>query len=237
MPARRTASNGATSGSTKRAKNYTTMQRRRPMAVSRVSRPLSFGKTSLPMSIQNTLRYVEDVSITVDGVGKGTYVFSCNGLYDPNITGTGHQPLYFDQYMALYRHYTVMKSKIKVTPLSSDEAAPGKPYELCIFIDDDATLPGSAAWREQVSATTKVVSTFDQVGQGSSVVKYWNAQITYGGNVVDNDELRGDVGSNPTEQSYYVVNAVSATPLSTQTFLVELEYTVVWHEHVSVAAS
>lgn len=211
------------------------MARRRPMGYSRISRPLAFGKTPLPMSLSNTVKYVEPIDITLSGSGAGTYVFSCNGLYDPNITGTGHQPLYFDQYMALYRHYTVMKSNIKVTPYGNDEAAPGTSAILTVFIDDDATLPSTTAQREQISATNKVYNVFDDVGM--SITKYWNGKRTYGGNLIDNRELSGNSGANPSEQSYFVISINKGGAVATHTLLVEIEYTVVWHEHVSVASS
>lgn len=53
----------------------------------------------------------------LDG-GAGTaasYVFAANGLYDPNVTGAGHQPMGFDQLMGLYNQYTVIGGIIRVT--------------------------------------------------------------------------------------------------------------------------
>ena len=41
--------------------------------------------------------------------------FGVNCLYDPYLSVGGTQPLYFDQLAAIYSHYTVMKSRIKVT--------------------------------------------------------------------------------------------------------------------------
>ena len=35
-----------------------------------------------------------------------------NSLFDPDQTGTGHQPYYFDQFAALYNRYTVLGSKL-----------------------------------------------------------------------------------------------------------------------------
>lgn len=64
---------------------------------------------------RKALTYCE-LGTTLDGGAgtAGTYVFSANGLYDPNITGVGHQPTGFDQLMAIYGSYTVTKATIKV---------------------------------------------------------------------------------------------------------------------------
>jgi len=44
----------------------------------------------------------------------GYYFFSVNGAYDPNITGTGHQPLGFDEQMTRFNQYCVKQSSIRV---------------------------------------------------------------------------------------------------------------------------
>lgn len=41
--------------------------------------------------------------------------FIANGLFDPDISGSGHQPMGFDQMMAVYTTYTVIRSTITVT--------------------------------------------------------------------------------------------------------------------------
>lgn len=47
-------------------------------------------------------------------VNGGTYVYSLNGCYDPDITGIGHQPRGFDQMMQLYDHGVVINTKVEV---------------------------------------------------------------------------------------------------------------------------
>ncbi len=42
------------------------------------------------------------------------YVFRLNSLYDPDLTGTGHQPYGFDQFAALYSRYKVDRVHIDV---------------------------------------------------------------------------------------------------------------------------
>lgn len=52
--------------------------------------------------------------------GAASYVFAANGLYDPNISGAGHQPMGFDQLMALYNQYVVIGGYIKITFSNTD---------------------------------------------------------------------------------------------------------------------
>jgi hypothetical protein len=48
--------------------------------------------------------------------------FRLNSVFDPDITGSGHQPRWFDQYSALYASYVVVASKIEVSlgPAAAD---------------------------------------------------------------------------------------------------------------------
>lgn len=36
-------------------------------------------------------------------------------MYDPDLTGFGHQPYFFDQLTDIYSHYVVIGSKIKIS--------------------------------------------------------------------------------------------------------------------------
>lgn len=59
------------------------------------------------------LNYADTVQLT--GLPSSIpYVFRGNSLFDPNLTATGHQPLYFDQYSAVYDRYRVLGSSIRL---------------------------------------------------------------------------------------------------------------------------
>lgn len=68
-----------------------------------------------PPQTTKMLRYAENITLTTTSGVVNTYVYAANDAYDPNITGTGHQPMGFDQMMQLYNHFHIVKARIKVT--------------------------------------------------------------------------------------------------------------------------
>ncbi len=68
------------------------------------------------------LKYVDVISINPGAAATTSHIFKCNGIFDPDTTSTGHQPLFRDELAALYAEYRVVKSRIKVTPITSGTA-------------------------------------------------------------------------------------------------------------------
>lgn len=79
-----------------------------------------------PERFYTKLVYHEPVLTVNPGVGgtADSYVFRANDLYDPNLTGVGHQPSGFDQIMNQYNNFVVLGSKIKVTAYNDDTTYP-----------------------------------------------------------------------------------------------------------------
>jgi len=67
-----------------------------------------------PKRLVTKLRYAAGEGLFMSSVtgSVAKYVFSCNSIFDPDRTSTGHQPLYHDTYQAIYDHYAVIESKI-----------------------------------------------------------------------------------------------------------------------------
>uniref|UniRef100_UPI004047BAAF hypothetical protein n=1 Tax=Flavobacterium sp. TaxID=239 RepID=UPI004047BAAF len=97
---------------------------------------LSSSTFGFPNTITTKLRYCTFLDLTAAGGTVAGNTFAANGIFDPDITGVGHQPLYRDNFAAIYDQYAVLGSKIKVTFLSS-AAALG--HYVGITGDDDAT--------------------------------------------------------------------------------------------------
>lgn len=62
------------------------------------------------------MKYAEDV--TSDAL-FGLYRFNLNSIWDPNRTGTGHQPYAFDTLASLYNRYRVISCGYRITSPSS----------------------------------------------------------------------------------------------------------------------
>lgn len=189
----------------------------------------------IPPLLQNTVRYCEVVSRSYTTGTTSAYVFSTNGLYDPNISSTGHQPLYFDQLIALYSKYAVLKSRIKVTFVPSTSVV--GPVLSGLFVDDDATVnnllnttiaerPGGKQLMFQVSSHPSIVLTTS-----------WDSKAM-ANDILDNANLSGGGGSNPPEQSYFILESADlGSSSATMYMFVQIEYDVVWTELKDVTAS
>jgi len=218
-------SSGSRTTSTSKALRRVNKQKNKNMIAFPVKQPF-------PAQLVTTLRYVDTISITLGGSKNGWQLFSCNGMYDPDISSTGHQPMYFDQLMGIYNHYTVLKSNISVTCLS----VLTEPIHQTLFVNDSSSLGGSslpATIMERTGATSKIFSGACDGIMVSKQKKYWSGGFTFPGDALSRDELQGTAGANPTEQSYYVLYAWS--PLTAQLTLsynVVIEYTAVFDEWV-----
>ncbi len=131
-----------------------------------------------------------------------TQVFSLNGMYDPDVTGTGHQPMGFDQMMAFYEHYTVIRTRCECRFAS----ATGTFGVACARVDAAATPITNI---EQIMEFGgNVTAGLEAVGSlGANKVLNFNVDIAKFQGVpkkalLADTTLRGDVANNPSEQSY-----------------------------------
>lgn len=64
-----------------------------------------------PDKIETTLIY-ETFLLLSNSTAKGNYTFRGNSVYDPDYTGTGHQPRTFDTYSEMYGKFRVLSTRI-----------------------------------------------------------------------------------------------------------------------------
>lgn len=196
---------------------------------------VTMGK-GFPKKMEFTHTYDELVKLTSSVGVANVYRVSCNGIFDPNITGTGHQPLYFDQLTALYDHYVVIGSKIEYTIIPDVSAVA---FKLGCFVNDDTTsasfLPEALA--EQPTGKFALCA-HDPTKPIKRTLK-WSAKKNFGKGVLANTELQGTASANPTEQSYFELTMQPADATTTMSVFVNFKvtYIVIWKELKDVAQS
>lgn len=69
-----------------------------------------------------TLKYQQETTLGAGIGATGIQNFAGNGCWDPDITGTGFQPVGWDQIMAMYRYCTVHASTIAILVMNETDA-------------------------------------------------------------------------------------------------------------------
>lgn len=150
-------------------------------------------------------------------------VLTANGLFDPDITGSGHQPRGFDQLMPLYDHYAVKKATV-VAKFSND--ASNDPVMCFVIVRDKSTPIASGTDAGEHRHVKYGWCTRDNPLTISYTVDI--AQFLGRKNVMCEDDLHGTASTNPTEQVYFQL-LVGDVQGATFTSPVSCAYTVYYH--------
>ena len=202
---------------------------------------ISRAPTQYPLvrKIKTTFRYSEPSKIFA--LPQGTtlaFVYSANGLYDPDISGVGHQCSGFDQLMSFYNHYTVIGAKISCTFTNPNQ------HFVTVGIDvRDSTTPTTDV-REVIESGTCTYGVLAPTGSGRDQ-KTFSMNINPNkflgiGTPLSNGNVRGSAQNNPPESCYFHVfaNADASAPVSMRIPTnVVIEYVAVLTEPKDVGLS
>jgi len=207
------------------------------VALKMPSKVFSTPKTSLygtgfPERMRLKHKYRESLHLTGTAGASATYIFSCNGMYDPNITGTGHQPMFFDNMAALYDHYTVMNAKISVVYIPSPQATITSHNFVVGLLDASAFATNNSNYLGENPSMTSLVVQASANNQVNIITKYWNAERVFGSRALSDSQLRGSSAANPSEQTYFGIMIQDTLAIGTAEgdISVTIEYDAVWTE-------
>ncbi len=193
-----------------------------------------------PKTLIRRLRYCTRITLNPGAGGAAqNHFFRANGMFDPDQSGTGHQPLGFDQYMLLYDHYKVISSSIQVKALNNVSESSTNQTIMSIQLDDDtSTNTNIENMIEQGLTTWRVL------GAGSSFTpktlkKNFNSN-RYFSNQKDAVTLIGSASADPTEVALFNVSSAAlnatADPGITS-LLIVIDYIVSFSERKTLASS
>lgn len=183
-----------------------------------------------PASTARRLRYYDNVFADRTSGSVWGHLFSANGLYDPDITSTGHQPMGFDQMMLSYEHYTVYDATITVQFRNRSSAFA---VDVCVWANpNNSVVNDFPRIREFGNYVHEVLSPLGTDGSIKRVSMTLDlAKIIGRQKLLDSDSCRGDIGANPAEEYYFQVMSWDSNLQNTSVLAeVTLEYTAVFTE-------
>lgn len=196
-------------------------------AFNAITRVPSLGPLGFPKRLNASLRTVSEFTIAYTGGVSGTQIFSANGMYDPDITGTGSQPYYFDQLMAVYDHYTVVRSKCSFQVLGYTSSS-SLPVQMHLHVNDDGSAAASGVEMEQSTTSLKGMNL--QSGP-VTVNNNWSSKAFFGPGATSDPNMRGTDAANPAEVSSFVCRVRSPTVDTVTAYCrATIDYTAIFHE-------
>lgn len=162
-----------------------------------------------PEVLHTDLFFTERFSVSLTaGVGTN-YIYRGNSLFDPNLTGIGGQPKWFDQIKAVYGKYEVLNSVAEVT--MCHPATGTNVYEVAMGAFAPLSPPGS--FDEIINAENSSTAVMTQQAPTIRLVSYGDtAKLT--GLARGDDQVQAVSTANPAVVWWYYVSAYSPTTAS-----------------------
>lgn len=156
---------------------------------------------------------------------NASFLFRGNGMFDPDYQVGGQQPMGFDQWAGLYRHYRVIGSKIEVTCGHSDKtlvALNSGGAETVGFVFDAQNSTSFARSKYSVAHVQGGAMA------GNVVLKDYQRSDVITGFPMTEENLSAQVNSDPGTVWYWIVTICngSATTATSYSFHVRLTYYV-----------
>lgn len=188
----------------------------------------------MPDTLRRVIRYSDYAALPCTSGVLGTWVFAANGVYDPDITGTGHQPMGFDQYMTFYDHCTVVSARITV-----DAVATSVPVFFGVAVSRDGSAFYSS-YNSYIESGTVVYRLIDTEGSAlNRVSRTLDIAKWFGFTDLNDTTQFCTTSANPAQGVYFHVLAqdVNKTSTANAEINVVIDYDVVFSQPKPVATS
>lgn len=187
-------------------------------------------KVPFPPSFLCRLKYSDYVTVTQSAAGiPGAYQFRLNSLFDPDLTGSGHQPYFYDQLTGTtkYAKYTVYGCRWRITASSSAS------IELLTRTSTIATVPTVLNLEDERPRSQSIV--LNAGADARSIKGYISMNRLFGvarRKISDDPDFTGDYNTSPTNKGYLniLTHDLNQAGTSTTYLNVELQFYCRLHE-------
>lgn len=197
---------------------------------------LGVGKDPFPPTKIATLRYCDVIQLDAGATDAAVeHRYRANSIYDPDRTGTGHQPRFHDTFEALYENYEVLSSKITAAFNTTWNGV----VSICgVSLDNDNSTAYTtrAALMENPNTSYRMIPSHGNAPAKISTT--FNAKKSLGpANAVTN---LATMGANPDENQDFVIwaiNTYGTEDPGVVNVMITIDYTVRFSERKEVATS
>lgn len=203
--------------------------------------PKSNKLAPLGNKVSSQLRYCQEVSISGGSFGNATTIVFCvNGMYDPDITGIGHQPMGFDQLTGLYNRYCVYGCRYELELANTDQTEQrdvvvGTHVNLSSSTSTDAML-----YLENPDTDFRILENIKSTKSTTKFNGYIDIGKQYGRSkreITTEDDFWGETNSNPSNKVYLHIFAAGLNSTSPDTVIGVLRLTYyVWFDQYNLAS-
>ncbi len=194
-----------------------------------------------PDSVRLILRYNMLTTATTAVGSLFSYQFRGNSVFDPDLTGAGAQPNYFDNWSNMYNSYVVLSSKIKIDILNRTAT---NPVLVGVFPAYNTSLPASindlVGMRYARSVSTMGTGNAVKASLTSTMSTCQMFGIPEAAVLMDDLYSANSTGNPATAQTWYwtlCAQVESGTTTLDLQFRVTLEYDVKFFDPVVVNLS
>lgn len=193
-----------------------------------------------PFSKLVKLRYADKCTLVTDSVtGTNEYVFRANDLYDPDYTGTGHQPRGFDQYMLMYKKFVVLGSKITARFTNLGGATNGDAMVGISVATDAATVIDIIDEMEARKSKFKILTGNNDVA--TTITNFYSHKTWIKSKPLTDDTVHGTASASCPNHIYFKVFARAIDTILSNTnyptALVNIDYTAIVFDPINPSQS
>lgn len=186
-----------------------------------------------------TLRYSDLITLQDSVLSYRSQIYRANSVYDPDFTGTGAQPRYFDQLSALFQHVYVIGSKCRVRAVNANTETQ---MIGCMLKRDSTVVTTGIDFREDQYSNTRVMSSNGGTPEATVSMTYKPAFLTgCQKGVLTHSELRHGASGNPQDVAYFHVNGYNLhdplDPLSSIRCVIDIDYICMFVEPITPPGS
>lgn len=199
-------------------------------------RTMAWLGSPFPREMMTQFTYAENFTITSTVGAVYNYLFSANSLFDPNVTGTGIQPRFYDTLVganstaAPYQSYRVMSSKIAVEAVDVTDSINARGYLGVGLFTSNQTGPSTLAeLRARKDFSCKYMGIYTGGKELPQIKKYGDMKTLFGiKDMKDDEETAAAYNGSPTKAGRWCITYVPFNESSTCTIqvLVKITYYV-----------